>query len=91
MKITSKWRTNNKTRKPKPHIRTPKIQWQQLGLSDPSQETTSIDEIRRQVLLASSRGIGQAARSYTEESRPASGGSPLNSEGKRPRRRGATE
>lgn len=91
MKITAKWRANNKTRKPKPHIRAPKIQWQQLGMTDPTQEATSIDEIRRQVLLASSRGIGQAVRSQADEHRAEATTPSSQSEAKRPRRRGATE
>jgi hypothetical protein len=91
MKITAKWRSTNKSRKPKPHIRTPKIQWQQLGLTDPAKETTSIDEIRRQVLLASSRGIGQAARAQSDEHRSTADDGTEGFESKRPRRRGATE
>ena len=91
MKMTSKWRANSKSRKPKPHIRTPRIQWQQLGLTDPSKQATSIEEIRRQVLLASSRGIGHAARSQSEDQPAASASLPPESTPKRPRRRGATE
>ena len=91
MKMTSKWRANSKSRKPKPHIRTPRIQWQQLGLTDPSKQSTSIEEIRKQVLLASSRGIGHAARSQSEEMEPTPRNLPSESTPKRPRRRGATE
>lgn len=91
MKITMKWRANNKNHKPKPHIRAPKIQWQQLGLTDPAQEAASIDEIRRQVVLASSRGLGHGVRAQTNEQTGPGKGTPPRSEPRRSRRRGATE
>ena len=44
---------------PKHRIPTPKISWQLLGLPDPAEEqkSISIDEIRSQAVLLSSRGV----------------------------------
>lgn len=59
MKLTMKWggkARNRKTFKPEP-----KIRWDLLGLADPSKEKVPmpIDEVRRQVLMMSSPGLGQ--------------------------------
>lgn len=59
MKLTMKWGgkvRNRKTFKPEP-----KIRWDLLGLADPSKEKVPmpIDEVRRQVLMMSSPGLGQ--------------------------------
>ena len=51
--------------RPKPKLQKAKIRWTALGLTPPSAEasTVPIDEIRRQVLQAASRGIGIRSRS----------------------------
>ena len=59
MKLTMKWGgkvRNRKTFKPEP-----KIPWDRLGLADPAKEKIPmpIDEVRRQVLMMSSPGLGQ--------------------------------
>lgn len=59
MKLTMKWGgkvRNRKTFKPEP-----KIRWDLLGLADPAKEKIPmpIDEVRRQVLMMSSPGMGQ--------------------------------
>jgi len=58
MKLTMKWGgkvRNRKTFKPEP-----KIPWDLLGLADPAKEKIPmpIDEVRRQVLMMSSPGVG---------------------------------
>jgi len=93
MKITMSWPGNRKTQKEKRVIHKPKIRWQQLGLKDLAEEPASIsmDEIRRQVVVLSGRGLGHAARSRAaEQSGPATG---ARTQGKpsRTKRRGATE
>lgn len=87
------WRGNQKTRKEKRLKHKPKIHWAQLGLTDPADANTAIpmDEIRRQVVMLSSRGLGQGTRS-----RQGTAGGPVvgtnhRAEAGRKRRRGATE
>jgi hypothetical protein len=58
MKLTMKWGgkvRNRNTFKPEP-----KIPWDRLGLTDPAKEKVPmpIDEVRRQVLMMSSPGLG---------------------------------
>lgn len=69
----------------------PKVRWEQLGLTDPSETTAapSIEEIRREVTLMASRGLAQGTRTrsiakiaHVETVRTGLG---------RQRRRGATE
>src|SRR2546430_6969027 len=69
MKITMSWPGNRKTPKEKRVVHKPKIRWQQLGLKDLSEEPASVsmDEIRRQVVVASGRGLGHAVRSRAGE------------------------
>jgi hypothetical protein len=69
MKLTMKWGgkvRNRKTFKPEP-----KIRWDLLGLADPSKEKVPmpIDEVRRQVLMMSSPGLGQEGSVRLETSR----------------------
>jgi hypothetical protein len=69
MKLTMKWGgkvRNRKTFKPEP-----KIRWDLLGLADPSKEKIPmpIDEVRRQVLMMSSPGLGQEDAVRLETSR----------------------
>ena len=59
MKLTMKWGgkvRNRKTFKPEP-----KIRWDLIGLADPAKGKIPmpIDEVRRQVLMMSSAGLGQ--------------------------------
>lgn len=93
MKISMSWRGNQKTRKEKRLRHKPKIRWQQLGLTDPADATSSVsmDEIRRQVVMLSSRGLGQGARSYQAPPTAPAAGTNSHKEGGRTRRRGATE
>ncbi|MGH7250371.1 MAG: hypothetical protein ACREIK_00775 [Nitrospiraceae bacterium] len=93
MKITMSWPGNRKTPKEKRVVHKPKIRWQQLGFKDLSEEPASIsmDEIRRQVVVLSGRGLGHAARARAgEQSGPASG---ARTQGKanRAKRHGPTE
>src|SRR5438094_10142733 len=76
MKITMSWPGNRKTPKEKRVVHKPKIRWQQLGLKDLSEEPASIsmDESRRQVVVASGRGLAHAVRARAgEHSGPAAG------------------
>ncbi len=93
MKINTMWRSNKSTQKAKRVRHKPKIRWQQLGLTDPAEDNPSIsmDEIRRQVLMASSRGLGQGARSSTEVKSGGVNGRNNSAEPGHKRRRGATE
>ncbi len=66
MKLTMKWGgkvRNRKTFKPEP-----KIPWDRLGLADPAKEKIPmpIDEVRRQVLMMSSPGLGQESSTRLE-------------------------
>lgn len=69
----------------------PKVRWEQLGLTDPSETsiTPSIEEIRREVTLMASRGLAQGtrSRSIAKVSHVDSAHKALG----RQRRRGATE
>jgi len=93
MKITMSWPGNRKTPKEKRVVHKPKIRWQQLGLKDLSEEPASIsmDEIRRQVVVLSGRGLGHPVRPRSgAQSRPATGARTQGEPG-RTKRRGATE
>ena len=89
MKLTKSWHGNKRTHKPKRVSPRPKIPWQLLGLPDPAEDRKSIsmDEVRRQVVLMSSRGFGEAVRSHP--STPSVKGNGRNEHAKP--RRGATE
>ncbi len=93
MKTTMSWRGNRTTQKKKRVTHKPKIRWQELGFKNPARETASmsIDEIRRQVVMLSSRGLGQGVRSRAvAPSQPGAGA--INEAGPAPKqRRGATE
>ncbi len=94
MKLTTSWRGNQRHRKDKRLKHKPKIHWQQLGLTDPADmsSTMSMDEIRRQVVMLSSRGLGQGARSRrTAPSTTLTGENHHSIESGRAGRRGATE
>jgi hypothetical protein len=89
MKITMSSH-GNKTRN-KRGKQKPKVRWEQLGLTDPSETNTtpSIEEIRREVTLMASRGLAQGTRTrsiakaaHVDATRTGLG---------RQRRRGATE
>ena len=93
MKITMRWRGNKQIDKKKRVRSKPKIRWQELGLTDPAEKRASIslDEIRRQVVMMSSQGLGQDTRL-----RPgvrSAQGNRMNDQAEpgRKRRRGATE
>jgi hypothetical protein len=54
-------RSRNKRAKPKPVM-----QWERLGLTNPSDNLApSIEEIRREVALMASRGLAQGTRTRT--------------------------
>lgn len=65
MKLTKSWRDNKRPHKPKRVGPKPQIPWQLLGLPDPAddQNAISMDEVRHQVVLMSSRGFGEAVQS----------------------------
>jgi hypothetical protein len=89
MKITMSAH-GNKTRN-KRGKQKPKVRWEQLGLTDPSQTSTapSIEEIRREVTLMASRGLAQGTRTRSVAKVPHVD-APRTGLG-RQRRRGATE
>lgn len=89
MKLTVNWHNKKPTSKPKRVIPKTKIPWQLLGLPDPAEDQNpiSMDEIRRQVSLISSRGFGEAVRSRPSTQSPNGDG---RNACKKPRR-GATE
>ncbi|HSQ90962.1 MAG TPA: hypothetical protein VLM19_02175 [Nitrospiraceae bacterium] len=69
MKLSTGWRAD-KTRKSRARAtRKPKIRWEVLGLPGPidTSQTTSMEDIRRQVSNMASRGFGQGTRSRTAE------------------------
>lgn len=69
----------------------PKVRWEQLGLSDPSETSAapSIEEIRREVTLMASRGLAQGTR--TRSVAKVAHVDPARTGLGRQRRRGATE
>ncbi len=93
MKLTVMWRVNKHARKKKRVKHKPKIRWQQLGLAEPAevQPSLSMDEVRRQVVMMSSEGLGQGARSRPRGRSVGSQGSDADASPNRKRRRGATE
>lgn len=93
MKITMSRPGNKHTHKKKRVRHKPKIRWQLLGLADPAEEHTSIsmDEIRRQVVMMSGMGLGQAVRPRPGARSAQGNGSNDHAEPGLKRRRGATE
>lgn len=67
MKLTMKW--GSKNQKPKACKAPQKIRWDLLGIPDPRKQPppNSIEEIRRQAQVISSRVLGQDVRNQTEE------------------------
>jgi len=90
MKLTKNWQGNKSTHKPKRFGPKPKkIPLQLLGFPGLTEEgkSNSIDEVRRQAVLMSSRGFREALRSS-----PATPSAKSNGRNKKPKpRRGATE
>lgn len=69
----------------------PKVRWEHLGFKDPAETNMapSIEEIRREVTLMASRGLGQGTRTRSiAKGAPAD---PARAGLGRKRRRGATE
>ncbi len=66
MKLTVNWHGKKSTPKPKCVNPKPKIPWKLLRLPDPTEDRNAIsmDEVRRQVLLMSDHGIGEALRPH---------------------------
>ena len=93
MKITMSRPGNKHTHKKKRVRHKPKIRWQLLGLADPADEHTSIsmDEIRRQVVMMSGMGLGQAVRPRPGARSAQGNGSHDPAEPGLKRHRGATE
>ena len=89
MKLTPNWRSNNRTHKPKPLGTKSKLPGQFSERPDPpeDQPSTAMDEVRRQVILMSSRGFREAVRS--SPSTPSAKGHGRKQHAKP--RRGATE
>ena len=93
MKTTMNWRGNRTTQKKKRVKHKPKIRWQELGFKNSATENASLsmEEIRRQVVMLSSRGLGQGVRSRPVVQSAQIAGA-TNHAGQTPkRRRGATE
>jgi hypothetical protein len=69
----------------------PKVRWEQLGFKDPAETSIepSIEEIRREVTLMASRGLGQGTR--TRSIAKGTQADPVRAGLGRQRRRGATE
>jgi hypothetical protein len=90
MKLTKNWHSNKPAHKPKRIGPKPKnIPFQLLGLPGPTEEkkSNSIDEVRRQAVLMSSRGFREALRSS-----PVTPSAKSNGRNNKPKpRRGATE
>lgn len=93
MKITMSWPGNRKPHKEKRVIHKPKIRWQQLGFKDVANEpaATSMEEIRRQAVILSGRGLRHAPRSPADAQRgPGESARTAGNPG-RPKRHAATE
>jgi len=90
MKLTKNWQNNKSTHKPKRFGPKPKkIPFQLLGFPGLTEEekSNSIDEVRRQAVLMSSRGFREALRSSPPTPKAKGQG---RKEKQKPRR-GATE
>jgi hypothetical protein len=90
MKLTMKWGgkvRNRKTFKPEP-----KIRWDLLGLADPAKEKIPmpIDEVRRQVLMMSSPGLGLNSSARLETTPKKDSRVPTSAKRVRKPRRGAS-
>lgn len=71
--MNTSWGTKASHRR-KRAIRRTKVRWDLLGLQDPEQttSTTSIDDIRRQIISAASQGLSPdtLSRSHAKDGRP---------------------
>ena len=74
--MNTSWGTKASHRR-KRAIRRTKVRWEMLGLQDPERmsPTTSIDDLRRQIISAASQGLSQdtLARSHAKTGRPKPG------------------
>ncbi|MGE3977066.1 MAG: hypothetical protein AB7F94_05705 [Nitrospira sp.] len=74
--MNTSWGTKASHRR-KRAIRRTKVRWDLLGLQDPERTplTTSIDDIRRQIISAASQGLSQdtITRSHEKAGRPKPG------------------
>ena len=92
MKISSVWKRNNAKKKKNRWTLKPKIQWEQLGLSDPALiEPTAIETIRKAVSSLASQGFGDGTKLRSAEQDTKGRGRNRQSGGIKVRRRGATE
>ena len=92
MKISRVWKRNNAKKKNYRWTLKPKIQWEQLGLSDPALiEPTAIETIRKAVSSLASRGFGEGTKLRSAEQDTKGRGRNRQSGGIKVRRRGATE
>jgi len=93
MKISTSWGSNRTSRKGKRTVLKTKIRWERLGLQDPNLDgpSLSIEDIRRQVTLMASRGLGPGTRSRSAAKTQPDHAVPDTSASTRKRRRGATE
>lgn len=93
MKISMSWPGNKKPHKERRAILKPKIRWQQLGFKNVADEPAAIsmEEIRRQALILSGRGLRPAGRSpSTAQPGPGDSGRAQGKPG-RPKRHGTSE
>lgn len=71
--MNTSWGANASHRR-KRAIRRTKVRWDLLGLQDPERtpSTTSIDDIRRQIISAASQGLSPdtLSRSHAKDGRP---------------------
>ena len=93
MKISTEWKGRKPGKKKNRAVLKPKIRWQLLGLTDPklTEQSSSIETIRREVSTLASSGFGPATRSRTTAQDSKSKGRNPRTAESRPRRRGATE
>lgn len=93
MKISTVWKGRKPGKKKNRAVLKPKIRWQLLGLTDPklTEQSSSIETIRREVSSLASSGFGPATRSRTTAQESKSQGRNPRTSDSRARRRGATE
>jgi hypothetical protein len=93
MKISTVWKGRKTGKKKNRAVLKPKIRWQLLGLTDPklTEQSSSIETIRREVSSLASSGFGPATRSRVTAQESKSQGRNNRPAESRPRRRGATE
>lgn len=93
MKISTSWGSSKTSRKGRRTVLKTKIRWERLGLQNPdlTGPSLSIEDIRRQVTVMASRGLGPGTRSRSAAKIQPEQAGPDTPASPRKRRRGATE